>query len=96
MTLQPGPLLQRSTGHAEVVLGADGRLQRLHQRGSAKVFHLPGPEITFLNTSGGLTGGDRMALRLALAPKGRALASTQTAERAYRAGRGHGAGGHPA
>ncbi|WP_172331328.1 urease accessory protein UreD [Mangrovicoccus sp. HB161399] len=62
-------------------------LERLSQRGSAKAMmpkvHRPEPEIVFLNTAGGLTGGDRIAFELALAPGARAVATTQTAERAY-------------
>ncbi|MBD3766196.1 MAG: urease accessory protein UreD, partial [Rhodobacterales bacterium] len=37
----------------------------------------------FLNTAGGLTGGDDLRLALALGPGVRAVATTQTAERAY-------------
>jgi urease accessory protein len=86
----PPPRLQRATGLAEVVLaqGARGpRLERLMQSGSAKAVPLLAPEaeIAFLNTSGGLCGGDRLAFALTLAPGVSATATTQTAERAYRA-----------
>jgi urease accessory protein len=85
--LGPDSGLQRSYGRADVVLGPGGHLQRLHQQGSAKAIPLVTSgrtsEVTFLNTSGGLTGGDSLALSLALAG-GRAIATTQTAERAYR------------
>ncbi len=83
------------------------RLGRLRQIGSAKAIlpqiHRNVPEVVFLNTSGGLTGGDRLSYRLELGPGTRAIATTQTAERAYAAGNGHaqvsasfrvGAGGH--
>jgi urease accessory protein len=43
----------------------------------------PTPEVVFLNTSGGLTGGDTMAHHLSLDAGCRAVATTQTAERAY-------------
>jgi urease accessory protein len=85
---------QRSQGHAEVALaptppGAPRpRLRRLIQQGSAKAFLLPGPqgpEVVFLNTSGGLTAGDRLALGLEVPPGTRATGTTQTAERLYRA-----------
>jgi urease accessory protein len=70
-----------------VALGPDGRLQRLHQQGSAKAIPLIAAgrvdEVTFLNTSGGLTGGDSLALSVSLAG-GRTTVTTQTAERAYR------------
>lgn len=41
------------------------------------------PEAVFLNTSGGLTGGDELTLRLDLAADCRVLGTTQTSERAY-------------
>ncbi|PKP85478.1 MAG: urease accessory protein UreD [Alphaproteobacteria bacterium HGW-Alphaproteobacteria-2] len=84
------PVLERSHGAARVGLcpGPSGaRLGVLHQAGSAKAFLHPGasgPEVVFLNTSGGLAGGDRLSLALDLAGGCRATATTQTAERAYR------------
>jgi len=86
----PSPTHERSHGAAYVALRPGpngGRLDRLHQRGSAKAFLHPGasgPEIVMLNTSGGLTGGDRLCLRLDLGAGCRATGTTQTAERAYR------------
>lgn len=83
------PLLQRVRGRAEVAL-AGGRPLRLFQQGSAKAMlprvHGAAPEVVFLNTAGGLTGGDR--LEYALRVDGAATATTQTAERAYRAASG--------
>lgn len=80
--------LQRSRGAARVLLGPLG-LRDLAQSGSAKAM-LPRitagvPEIVFLNTSGGLASGDRLSFGLTLQGGARALATTQTAERAYRA-----------
>ena len=69
----------------------DGRLRlgQLAQRGSAKAILPrgtdPRPEVVFLNTSGGLTSGDRLDLALDLGAGVRAQATTQTAERGYRA-----------
>jgi urease accessory protein len=66
---------------------AGARLDRLHQAGSAKAFvhsGASGPEVVFLNTSGGLAGGDTLAYCLDLAAGCQATATTQTAERAYR------------
>lgn len=83
--------LQRMHGRAAVAL-ADGprgaRLVRLFQQGSAKAL-LPRvygglPEVVFLNTAGGLTGGDDLGYELTLGPDARAVATTQAAERAYR------------
>lgn len=86
---------QRSHGVAAVALvHLDGvtRLARLRQQGSARAIlpkaHTPQPEIVFLNTSGGLTGGDTLDYRLDLGPGSRAVATTQTAERAYASGGG--------
>lgn len=77
--------MQRARGEAFVRLGP-ARLERLRTEGSAKAI-LPGGtagrEVVFLNTSGGLTSGDH--LRFGLEVQGRAVATTQTAERAYRA-----------
>ncbi len=82
--------MQRAHGRAEVSLKASGsttRLESLHQSGSVKAFlpvvHSVVPEIVYLNTAGGLTGGDRMRFALSLAAGTRATATTQTAERAY-------------
>lgn len=83
-----GTPFQRSSGQAEIAFDG-GRLCRLRQSGSAKVMlprcHGPCPEIVFLNTSGGLTSGDRLDLSVALGQGMRAVVTTQTAERAYRA-----------
>ena len=83
-------LMQRTRGCAQVTLRQrDGvaRLERLYQSGSAKAMlpnvHRATPEIVFLNTSGGLTGGDRLRFELTLGDGVRAMATTQTAERAY-------------
>lgn len=64
-----------------------GRLRDLHQSGSAKVL-IPrvfdrAPEVVFLNTAGGITGGDRLEYTLAV-EGGACVGTTQTAERAYR------------
>jgi len=97
---------QRSHGRAGVAFVAtDGqmRLARLEQSGSGKAFVLDGDQVVFLNTSGGLTGGDSLAFSLDVPARGRLAATTQTAERVYRAGDGRaqidvtahvGTGGH--
>jgi urease accessory protein len=85
---------QRASGAAFAGLALDrGRVKivALRQDGSAKVI-LPHagtvPEVVFLNTSGGLTGGDRLTCGLALGDGVQAVATTQTAERAYLAAEG--------
>ena len=69
------------------------RLLRLHQAGSAKAMLPPaaGCELVMLNTSGGLTGGDRMQIAVTQGTGTHLTATTQTAERAYRSttGRAH-------
>lgn len=84
------PPQQRSRGRGYASFGQRGgvvRLVDLHQAGSARVMfprvHGAVPEVVFLNTSGGLTGDDDIAFRLELGTGCRALATTQTAERAY-------------
>jgi urease accessory protein len=86
---------QRARGSARVALSRDGgrtRLERLAQAGSAKAFlpdvHRAVPEVVFLNTAGGLTGGDRLSFAVDLGPGAAAVAATQTAERAYRSAGG--------
>jgi urease accessory protein len=91
----PDTVHQRASGSAHVVLSAASggtRLVRLAQAGSAKAMlpriHAGSPEVVFLNTSGGLTGGDRLAFALDLGAGAQAVGTMQTAERAYRAGAG--------
>lgn len=91
--VETGPM-QRSRGEARVALGrAEGavRLTGLRQSGSAKAI-LPrvsgNPEVVYLNTSGGLTGGDSLSYQAEVGAGVQAVATTQTAERAYRAGAG--------
>ncbi len=81
---------QRAFGQAYVWLTTAGpvtRLADLRQEGSARAM-LPRsaperPEVVFLNTSGGLTSGDRIGFALTLGAGAKAQATTQTAERAY-------------
>jgi urease accessory protein len=98
--------MERSRGRAFVGFSG-GRLADLRQEGSAKAM-LPRvfdgvPEVVFLNTSGGLTSGDRLELALDAGAACRVVGTTQTAERAYAAVSGAavvsvhltvGAGGH--
>jgi urease accessory protein len=82
--------MQRSRGAAKVTLSRrNGRvaLCDLAQAGSAKAM-LPRsdaawPDVVFLNTSGGLTGGDYLSYSVDAGEDVRVTATTQTAERAY-------------
>ncbi|MFN3576796.1 MAG: urease accessory protein UreD [Tabrizicola sp.] len=86
--------IERSHGLARVDFRSTAsgtRLAGLRQEGSARAFVHPGPlgpEVVFLNTSGGMTGGDRLAHALTLGARCRVTATTQTAERAYRSDAG--------
>ncbi|MCH8465643.1 MAG: urease accessory protein UreD [Roseinatronobacter sp.] len=88
MTAQiPIQLHQRSAGFASARFGqraGRARLLDLRQQGSAKAIVLDQCEVVYLNTSGGLTGGDVLEYRLALGAGTRITATTQTAERVYR------------
>ena len=86
--------MQRSRGEALVRLGRGG-LEGLRQQGCCKAMlprtDDPDPEAVFLNTAGGVTGGDRLRFGLAVGSGARATGATQTAERLYRAAEGTGA-----
>jgi urease accessory protein len=86
-TSVPLEQMQRVDGRAGAVIGAGGRLRRLWQKGSAKAMlprmHGRAPEVVFLNTAGGVTGGDRLSYALSVEPGASAVGTTQTAERAY-------------
>jgi urease accessory protein len=82
--------MQRSHGRAMVRFALrDGRMTLLDlaQSGSGKAMlpriFGPVPEAVFMNTSGGLTGGDHLAYSIELDSGARLTATTQTAERAY-------------
>ncbi len=86
------PVLQRTRGRAEVAMRVrqdTTRLHRLHQSGAAKVLwpriDSVVPEAVFLNTAGGLTGGDRLEHAVTLGTDAALVATTQAAERIYRA-----------
>lgn len=90
LDLAPSLHMQRSTGDAFVHFNQSGgisRLADLGQKGSAKAM-LPRvfgrcPEVVFMNTSGGLTGDDRLRFSLQLGEGTHICATTQTAERVY-------------
>jgi len=81
--------LARNDGAAEVAFGGDGRLAHLYQSTPCRVAFPraePGdvPLGVFITTSGGLAGGDRLRFRAAVADGGRAMVTTQAAEKIYR------------
>jgi urease accessory protein len=86
------PVMQRADGAARLVFTrrADGRsaLADLYQRTPCRVLFPGGetvPEAVLVTTSGGLTGGDRLALEVALLPGAQAVVTSQAAEKHYRA-----------
>lgn len=91
------PKMQRMVGRGFASVHQTGgrmRLKDLHQSGSAKVFlpkiHASTPEIVFLNTAGGVTGGDHISYGLEIGAGAQTNATTQTAERAYQSVSGTG------
>lgn len=84
--------LQRGNGIGQLSVGAEGgttRIQRLYQEGSAKIRvpRLPraGLEAVLINTSGGLTGGDRLAWQVEAGNGADLTVTTQACEKVYRA-----------
>jgi urease accessory protein len=92
----PAPL-PRAEGRLEVAFrrapGGRTALARLHQQGSAKA-RLPrpldgeAPELVMINLAGGVTGGDVLHQAVAWQPGAHAVATTQAAEKIYRASPG--------
>ncbi|WP_139973303.1 urease accessory protein UreD [Ochrobactrum sp. CGA5] len=68
------------------------RISRLYQEGAAKIRmpHVGGDplEAILINTSGGLTGGDRLQWDVELGENASAVITTQACERIYRSGGG--------
>jgi urease accessory protein len=86
------PALERARGHARLSfykVGGETRLVEFYQSGSAKI-RLPRvtagvpKEAVFLNTAGGVTGGDRLVYEVAAGAGTRLVVTTQAAERIYR------------
>ena len=91
--------LQRASGECHVAFDLrDGqtRLGDLYQRDPCRVL-FPKPELgeppqaVLLTTSGGVTDGDSLKMTIEIGPGGAAVATTQAAEKIYRAAKG---GGH--
>ena len=90
------PRLQRASGACRVAFDArDGRtrLGDLYQRDPCRVLFPKGepgepPLAVLLTTSGGVTGGDSLDMTVEIGPQARAVATTQAAEKIYRAAAG--------
>jgi len=91
--------LQRASGESRVAFDLrDGRtrLGDLYQRDPCRVLFPqsePGepPQAVLLTTSGGVTDGDSLKMTVEIGPGASAVATTQAAEKIYRAAKG---GGH--
>ena len=74
--------------------GGRNRLERLYQQGCAKAIlprsHARLPEAVLVNTSGGITGGDRLDYVMTAGDGAGLVVTTQAAERIYRAASGVG------
>lgn len=83
---------QRSHGRTTLRIGAGDRITELHQSGCAKLFLLRGHgglrEAVFVNTAGGLTGGDNLHAQVELGSGAVLACTTQAAERIYRSAGG--------
>ena len=81
----------RATGHIVLGVAASGgrtRRTRVHEDGSLRV-RFPNAagealEAVIVNTGGGMTGGDRLKVEIALAPDANLIAGTAAAEKIYR------------
>ena len=99
MTTSPTTRLQRASGESRVAFDLrDGRtrLSDLYQRDPCRVLFPesePGepPQAVLLTTSGGVTDGDSLKMAVEIGPGATAVATTQAAEKIYRAAKG---GGH--
>lgn len=84
--------LERSSGSLELEFSRQA-VRRFYQSGSAKAFlplsHGEAMEVIFANTAGGLADGDVFSSNLNVVNESNLIATTQAAERVYRAlGRG--------
>src|SRR5258708_18200004 len=93
------PRLQRASGECRVAFDLrDGqtRLGDLYQRDPCRVLFPKAelgepPQAVLLTTSGGVTDGDSLKMAIEIGPGAMAVATTQAAEKIYRAAKG---GGH--
>jgi urease accessory protein len=81
----------RATGHIGLTVAASGgrtRRKLVHEDGSLRIrFPNAAPEAleaVIVNTGGGMTGGDRFAIEIALEERASLIAGTAAAEKVYR------------
>ncbi|MFO1060118.1 MAG: urease accessory protein UreD [Dongiaceae bacterium] len=86
----PGPRLQRCDGAVDLAFRREGGrtvLDRLYQRAPSRLlFPTPhgDPEAVLALTSGGLAGGDRVAIAVEVGPGAGAVVAGQAMEKVYR------------
>ncbi|MHA7875472.1 urease accessory protein UreD [Roseivivax sp.] len=88
----PGPARQRARGRARITArlrGGASRIAALRQEGSLRLLFPHGAggalSATWLNTAGGITGGDAFTLEAGAEPGAHLTLTSQAAERIYRA-----------
>ncbi len=82
------PTLQRARGQAELSFTSCG-IGRLYQKGCAKIllprsYKTGGQDAVLVNTSGGVTGGDKLVYGFEATANASLTVTTQAAERIYR------------
>lgn len=90
-TDRPAVALQRAQGEGRVIakpLGSRSVIDTLYQQGCAKIrlpkTHGDWLEAVLINSSGGLTGGDRLSWQASARPSTHLVVTTQACERVYR------------
>ena len=91
------PKLQRARGRIELGFSFKKSLNclsHLHQSGCLKALipknYSTVPDVVLINTSGGITGGDRLQIQVGVGQKAHVCITSQTAERVYRSSQGMG------
>lgn len=90
------PKMQRAVGVGRLSvsqLNGKTRLNRLYQEGCAKIripktYHGTALEAVVINTSGGVTGGDRMKWTFEAGPQTHLMLTTQACEKVYKSSGG--------
>src|SRR5262245_47830527 len=88
-----GPALERARGTLSLAVACRGGRHGIADLGQSGCGRLLFPKVAvgepleavMVNTSGGLTGGDRFETRIVVAPGARAVLTTQACEKIYRA-----------
>ncbi len=85
--MERAPRLERAVGRLDLTVSPAG-VGRLREEGCLKLRfpkHAGAFEAVLINTAGGIAGGDQLATAITLEPGAAAVATSQAAERVYRA-----------